>query len=362
MQFLAPAFLGDAVQNGVWRTPPIKALWRQWWRVAYAAEHGFRVGCEQDMRHAEGLLFGHADSDAASRSLVRLRLDRWDEGKLQAWQALPRIEHPEVKDRNTGRLKPVGADLYLGYGPLAFVAGQTQLNKKNAAIQAGESKKNAAIQAGESATLRLAYPEEDAELLEHALWLMDRYGTLGGRSRNGWGSFFLKPTDNVPLTGTLPLRDWQDCLDRDWPHAIGKNKQGTLIWQTTPQADWKAVMKELARIKIGLRTRFAFTTGKNAPHPEARHWLSYPVTNHSVYAWDNYKEHGDNKKQSLRLPNSLRFKLRPAQNGQVAGVIFHVPCLPPQGFRPQRNEIEPVWQQVHGFLDQQQPSLKRIPE
>ena len=34
LRFLTPAFLGNADQNGQWRTPPIKALLRQWWRVA----------------------------------------------------------------------------------------------------------------------------------------------------------------------------------------------------------------------------------------------------------------------------------------------------------------------------------------
>ncbi len=30
IQMLAPAFLGDADQKGTWRTPPFKALLREW--------------------------------------------------------------------------------------------------------------------------------------------------------------------------------------------------------------------------------------------------------------------------------------------------------------------------------------------
>lgn len=30
LRFLTPAFLGDAEQNGRWRTPSLKALLRQW--------------------------------------------------------------------------------------------------------------------------------------------------------------------------------------------------------------------------------------------------------------------------------------------------------------------------------------------
>lgn len=277
-QFTTPAFLGNAEQSGQWRTPPFKALLRQWWRVAYAAEHGF----PQDiltMRQEEGLLFGHAwlknDCDergqklAARKSLVRIRLDRWDEGKLNArkWPKLAQVSHPEVQ-------RPVASDLYLGYGPLKFANG-TAL------------KANAAIQSGESATLSLAVPDKHAPLIEQALMLMDRYGTLGGRSRNGWGSFSLTPQGDTPaLAGDTPLRTLSDALKFDWPHAIGQDGKGMLAWQTKQHADWAALMKELAIIKIRLRTQFKFPQDRPDGQIHDRHWLSYPVTTHKVGAWD----------------------------------------------------------------------------
>jgi CRISPR-associated protein Cmr1 len=172
--FQTPAFLGDAQQNGRWRTTPFKAQLRQWWRVAYAAKHGFRVSVA-DMRREEGLLFGNAWLENDFRkSLVRLRLDRWDEGKLEkaSWSNDATVRHPEVKNRQ-GALIPIGSALYQGYGPLVF-----DNQRRTTALKA-----NAAIQAGESATLSLAYPEESATLIEQALWLMHRYGAVGGRSR-----------------------------------------------------------------------------------------------------------------------------------------------------------------------------------
>ena len=337
VRFNTPAFLGNAEQSGQWRTPPIKALLRQWWRVAYAAENGFPKDIAV-MRRDEGLLFGHAwledDCDerrqkvAARKSQVRIRLDRWDEGKLKSWPSLDKVPHPEVKF-------PVGSDLYMGYGPVTLPKGA-----KQPALKA-----NAAIQSGETATLSLAAPDEHAPLIEQALMLMDRYGTLGGRSRNGWGSFSLTPQGETPaLAGEAPLRTLSDALKFDWPHAIGKDDTGMLAWKTKQHADWAALMKELAIIKISLRTQFKFTTGKNAIQTEDRHWLSYPVTNHSVQAWGN----------NARLPNSLRFKVRPAPNDpkQVVGVIFHVPCLPPPEFNPQRNVIVEMWQSEHSLLDE----------
>lgn len=350
IRFLTPAFLGDAEQNGRWRTPPFKAQLRQWWRVVWAADHGYSKLAEKlaDLRREEGLLFGNAWlEDDFRKSLVRLRLDRWDEGRLmkQQWPRDLPVTHPEVP-------RPVGSSLYLGYGPLEFRSG-TAL------------KKNAAIQAGESAVFSLAFPitHDDTELkavverkaprIERALWLMHRYGTVGGRSRNGWGSYELLSVNGTPkLEGQVPLRDWQQCLDLDWPHAIGKDDQGPLIWQTQPHKDWEALMKTLAIIKIGLRTQFLFTSGSTAPTPEDRHWLSYPVTNHSVQPWGN----------NARLPNQLRFKVRQTEDNRLVGVIFHVPHLPPLAFAPNRRTIESVWQKVYAFLDAPTQKLTRIPE
>ena len=345
MQFHCPAFLGNAEQAAQWRTPPIKALLRQWWRLAYAADHGFKVDLAA-MRSEEGLLFGNAWlQDEFCRSRVRIRLSRWEEGKLRQWPGPEAtVHHPEVGQHGAN----VGSALYLGYGPLKFQGG-TQL------------KANAAIQAGESATLSLAVPEADAPLIEHALWLMNRFGTLGGRSRNGWGSFALLP---LPLEeaspersrggwgeGKLPLRLWTDCLQFDWPHAIGANGKGALIWQTEVFSDWKALMQRLAAIKIGLRRQFPFPNAPPGPIHD-RHWLSYPVTNHRVNAWGN----------NARLPNTLRLKVRPTEDGNLVGVIFHVPHRPPPQFQPDQNAITAVWKTVHGWLDNPAQQLTRIPE
>jgi len=352
LSFTTPAFMGNAEQNAQWRTPPIKALLRQWWRVAYAADKKFAVRVDE-MRQEEGLLFGHAwlENDsferdgkqvktAARKSEIRIRLDRWDEGKLKKsdWPALSTVSHPEVP-------KPIASDLYLGYGPVTLPKGAPK----------HPLKANASIQAGESATLSIAVPEIHAPLIENALWLMNQYGTLGGRSRNGWGSFVLLPS---PLAGEglgergRAQRPWIECLQQDWPHAIGHDGQKALIWRTAAHKDWPSLMKTLAEIKIGLRTQFKFTTGRNAAAPESRHWLSYPVTNHSVSDWGN----------NARLPNTLRFKVRKTDDGMLVGVIFHVPHLPPAAFNPNLRAIETVWTQVHTFLNSSAQKLTRIPE
>ena len=74
LSFATPAFLGNEQQQAQWRTPPLKALIRQWWRVVKAPQTGFDV---DKLRAAEGGLFGAASDDGAVKShqsLVRLRL------------------------------------------------------------------------------------------------------------------------------------------------------------------------------------------------------------------------------------------------------------------------------------------------
>jgi CRISPR-associated protein Cmr1 len=341
VRFNTPAFLGNAEQAGQWRTPPFKALLRQWWRVAYAAGRHQQPDLVTEMRQEENRLFGTAtdDREGSRKSLVRLRLDRWSIGSMKSWASLGTVNHPETPF-------PVGSDLYLGYGPLTLPKGAKEPRLKA----------NAAIQTGELATLSLAFPAGEEGRLKQALSLMQLYGTLGGRSRNGWGSLRLHPNDDkVPaLADSLAssnIRNWQDCLDQDWPHAIGEDETGPLIWQTVDHGDWKALMTTLAKLKIGLRTQFLFHPGKNAKTPEARHWLSYPVTNHSVSSWD----------RNARLPNSLRFKVRQAADGKLYGLIVHLPCQPPASFKPDLRVIKDTWKKVYRFLDQKEHVLSRSP-
>ncbi len=339
--FNTPAFMGNADQSAQWRTPPIKALLRQWWRVAYVGDQTPGVTIAK-MRTVEGMLFGlAADSGCGSqKSQLRLRLNSWSDGRKTDWaheDAQP-VVHGEVG-------KPVGAQLYLGYGPLKFQQG-TAL------------KARAAIGEKEHAELRLALLDEsEASRLGTALHLLNLYGTLGGRSRNGWGSFNLTPLEGTPKFGaTLDDRfflPWRDALSKDWPHAIGRDDKGPLIWETGTQNDWKSVMRLLAEIKIGLRTQdaFKFSSSKADGRVHERHWLSYPVTHHDVFDW---------KKKGLRLPNSLRFKVRAGTDGTFRGVVFHMPCLPPPAFAPDKSAVVQVWQQVHQFLDARNGVLKRI--
>ena len=317
----APAFLGDAEQKGVWRTPPIKAMLREWWRVAAAPGVGYR---HEQLRQMEGKLFGNAwlENDF-SKSLVRMALEHWKVGTLTQHTPLSKVPHPEAE--KAGLLN------YLGYGP----------------IDKGQFKNGAALQANEANTLSLAYPDDPANKIEQALQLIDWFGTLGGRSRNGWGSLGLSgqsalTRQNATLTGVL--RPLADCLKLDWPHAIGQDNQGPLIWESGASFnDWQAAMRFLAQTKIGFRVHLGFTTGKGSSQVEGRHILAYPVTNHDVRAWGG----------QARLANQLRFKLFRDASGQLRVRIYHTPHKCPLTSGMSEAQECAVWQKIHIWLDQQ---------
>lgn len=351
VRFNTPAFLGNAEQNAQWRTPPFKALLRQWWRVACGIKDAARL------REEEGRLFGAANDErgGSQKSQLRLRLDSWAGGSLQgAWGNDPRVRHEEVGPNGMD----VGSHLYLGYGPLVYQQG-TAL------------KHNAAIQARETNTLRLAWPGRETSLAE-LMQLMHWFGTLGGRSRNGWGSLEFLPLPPgegrgegatiAPLAANHPLLrrislPLADCLRHDWPHALGQSADGRpLIWQSTQTfPTWREAMQVLARAKIGFRRQFVL----GAPGPfEQRHLLAYPVTHHNVNAWGN----------QVRLANQLRFKVASNADGRLVARLFHLPCALPRDLAqalgrnaPTPQQQAAIWQTVHGWLDNtNQSAFQRI--
>ena len=359
VRFVTPAFLGNAEQQGQWRTPPFKALLRQWWRVAAAKDYGYN---HQRLREAEGRLFGNAwIEEAFCKSKVRLRLDRWDEGKLKksVWPGKDekKLTHPEVTNKE-GKTIPVGAELYLGYGPLNY----DKIQKRTIL------KANAAIQADDHAELRLAYPG-DLTILPAIIQLIHWFGTIGGRSRNGWGSLLLEGNGLKILEGlnqsdsllnnlALPMKQ---CLDYGWPHAIGKDKAGLLIWVSkNPHDTWREAMVELAKTKIEFRTKLAFVKSKGKL--DRRHVLAYPVTNHSVNPWEKYKVAGSSGTRNGRLANQLRFKVTKNAKGKYLSLVYHMPCSIPGELL---NTLETadrtwivgqqidIWQSVHAVLDHQ---------
>ncbi len=308
IEFLTPAFLGNAEQRGQWRTPPFKALLRQWWRVARFARHGgYPCGGDQvsRMREKEGEIFGTAsgagESSESRMSRVRIRLsDRQSDGK-GAWK------EGRLTRRNWNVPKSGQPDLmlYIGYGLLK---------------SADKMSRESAINVRECKTLKIAAPDCELKDIRLTLALIDRFGTIGGRSRNGWGSIALKDvngdTANLSELPSSIIRPWKQALALEWPHAIGSDEKDALIWQTRQAyGGWQDLMKDFGRIRKGIRNIHKTPKGDD------------------------------------RVPNTIRFKARrdTEQPGKLRGIIFHVPCSrqDKRYLNPGENKLE----RIHQYLD-----------
>lgn len=355
LSFNTPAFLGDARQQAHWRTPPIKALLRQWWRVVKAKEE--EVGYDAaKLLEQENKLFGVAGEKGTSqgRSRVWLRLSEWTPGQMNEWPRLNmRVRHPEV---DGGR--EVGADLYLGYGPLVPERG-TALGRNR---DTGDVRTAIAptFDTDQAPTLLVRMPKEERPAMERAIQLMAWFGCLGSRSRNGFGSLNVFPLgsspsiDHLTRDSVLPFcRSLSECLRNDWPHAIGASDDGVpAVWKTPTRGTWQEVLRDLAHIKIQVRhTATPFQRNKEAPKAaggtlvvDRRHLLGYPVTHHGVsgplsadgkLGWvdaNGRTVRTDGRGyaiQSARLASQLRFKVARGEAGGPFGLIVHLPAALP---------------------------------
>lgn len=329
LRFLSPAFLGNAEQSAEFRTPPIKAQLRHFWRMVQAS-HG--VQNIDTLRQREHELFGSAAGTTGHKSLVRLRLNNWEAGRLSDWGGLA-TRQISVGQNN------VSAALYLGFGPLTY---EQSLKKPKLTHPP-------AIAANAHAILQLAvvpHQHETTAIVEHhrdisqALRLMHRFGTLGGRSRNGWGSYELDGLDKAALENDC-LIDWLDALDQEWPCGLGKDDRA-LLWQSRQVFDsWEGAMIELAQVRAN-----ANRAGGD------RTLLSWPVTKQSHTGWTNKD----------RLPSSLHFKVISAEDQGFRAQVTHFPCQPNDDLRKrgkvQRQALVDSWSKVHSQLDRN-PQFER---
>jgi CRISPR-associated protein Cmr1 len=317
-RFTTPAFLGNAVQDAQWRTPPFKALLRQWWRVAYAAEHGFRVDL-RSMRHEEGILFGHAwlddDSDSKHRSVparksaVRIRLQAAGTALGESWT------------RGTQKgVTPLPTDQSTSYAWFGLIKRGGDLPDRTAIRTTG-------LEANRS--LCIAFPDIYDARMSEALHLADAFGLIGSRSRGGWGS--------IALVGGAPRssnhfarfsRDWLACLNEDWAMSLAKDDR-PWIWhsiRTYPQ--WHEAMRDISLERRRVREALKTKGGTNL-----RIALGFAGKG--------------------RMPSPLRWKVVPDSSGQLRARVFAMPHrLPAQSNDSLREaELRAAWANVCASLD-----------
>lgn len=322
LSFTTPAFMGNAEQNAQWRTPPIKALLRQWWRVAYAAGNNFAVRLDE-MRKEEGLLFGHAwlENDtferdgkqvktAARKSEIRIRLAMPEGQTGNAWGA-----------GTQQGVTPLTTGLDTGYAWFGLVNRGSGTPDRNAiAIKANESRRD----------LLLAVPDDHAERIQTTLQLIHAFGQLGSRSRGGWGSFALTDLEPMPSHELKRFaQSLESCLSHDWPMSLCNDSKGLCLWESKSTfPSWDKAMRMVAQERKNARVALKSFKGR-----DLRPVLGFAAPG--------------------RMPSPLRWRVVPAASGQLAVRVFAMPTLIPEEGKQRidKAQTNDSWHEVFRVMD-----------
>ena len=324
VRFLTPAFLGDAEQNGAWRTPPFKALLRQWWRVAYVRGREPSAALVAKMRETEGRLFGNAwleanDDDRASnrktghcRSVIRMRLEAADGS--EAW----------IRGTQQG-VAPLSNGQQTSYSWFGLINRTDRITNKDLPPLTGIK----AAGAENTRMLKLAVPEDRIDEIDLTLRLINTFGQVGSRARTGWGAIHLegvKPHSADELR--IFSRDCKACLAHDWAHALGRDKDGPWVWTSPPEfKDWAAALTKVAGMRKQVRTSLKEPS-------DLRPLLGFA--------------------DASRMPSPLRWRVFRAPKGDSLGVrVFALPHKIPASAKKDNlnRHAETAWHSVIQILD-----------
>ncbi len=305
IKLVSPAFLGNAEQRGQWRTPPFKALLRQWWRIVVAPKFNDELS---EIRAREGALFGQVGNGSttnnrANRSLVRIRF-----AEDQLWS-----------NGTQNGVHPLQTSLDYSYAWFALANSRGRSDRVGIKAETSES----------SHVLHLAYPEEHYQDFDRVMHFIGHFGQIGSRCRGGWGSIDVDPLNPLLISEIESYaQPIQNCLARDWPACFARNEHGLLIWKSSATSkDWSEAMKKVAFLRRSVRTSLKSING---------------VDHRRVLGFAD---------PGGRMPSPLRWRLYPEKEG-IAFRIFAMPYQPDTacGFRLTAKQQEHAWNLIADLL------------
>ncbi len=352
IEFLTPSFLGGAKQDAELRSAPFKYLLRQWWRIVNGKLDPL------ELLKKEGELFGQVRGNDINVSKVRLHITEQD----IKFYSKPDFIYPQygiVHTEVNNRFIPVEG--YLGMGPISW-------NKE----KGRNEYKRPAIMPKSKCKMTVSFPKNETSFSK-VFYCIKGFGTIGSRSRNGWGSLDISQTEIEYKTPVI--EDFTKLMNdgRNYPHGLGKTDDGrVLVWETEGLENYIDIWKELAEIYLNVRTalpemkEFTEVVDRDKEKPEfmahrsasARHLLGYPLTHHKINdsTWgESEKNFKKPKKVEGRLSSPLRMTIKKS-NGKFVGRILHIPYSVHMKFNGDQTAI---WRIVHKFLDDQK-TLRRM--
>ncbi len=329
--FVTPAFLGGAEQRAELRAPAFKSLLRYWWRIAVAKECGYNV---ETIRGKEGQIFGSVFNQTL-RSKVTISVTEVEQLKLETESTKNWVRTIDPNDRRSGDVVS-----YLGYG--AYV-GPGKFADGRSAFTPREGGTRAVVQGTARIEIRdRGLNSEQLGELNRALILLANFGSVGNKSRNGFGSFYLADKTCEELyrdKGSaikLASRSYLETVN--WPSSIALDENNKpCIWATESDSNWLGIMREYAKIKKNLY-QFAKNRDRQPNGKAGRDMLGT---------------------HSPRFPSQLHFVVHPTSPdvSEYRGTLIHIPVS--KNEKISQNEVS-FWRDIYARLDRYQLEDSKI--
>lgn len=300
-EFVTPAFIGGHHHKLELRTPSLLGAMRWWWRTVQNPSN------KEDLLGTESLIFGgikqNGGRESASRFKIKMSAAINNDDPLREGESLKDYKCT-LNVRAKGRNIPINLLDYLAYGLVEWKEGE------------GNVLTRAAYRPGTQFMIDLSfYRGEHIEDVLFSLWCLHRFGGIGARSRNGWGSFWIRNLPKVLEQCNLNeelflerLRNSREIRKKD-PDQIPYSQFTSLAsfyFLKENQPTWYRALGKLAEIYREIRTSL-----EKSQRYDKRKYFAAPLTVNKR-----------NEADVDRRASSLILKVRPDGQGYRGGFLF----------------------------------------
>ncbi len=276
-EVVTPMFLGGANgKTAELRSASIKGMLRFWWRALYEGTN------QKDMLKEEGEIFGSTDR----KSEIKIKVNGKNINGTR--KILPRGSTFQVHGYSVSIID------YLGYGFYDYERGRGNVYNREYILPNEKFELSFEIS-------KEALSESQIDSVKKAIVMFARYGNLGSRSRNGFGSIFVKSK----AINMKPSSEFSKVPLKKWTAFSQKSK----LFVFSGKNSWEDALSE-----IGMAYRKARLSLEQKHQFKQRSYVARPldVRNESE---ESYKDRHA-KSYFLRI-NKV--------NGKYEGQILYLP-------------------------------------
>ncbi|MBP5201721.1 hypothetical protein J6253_03180 [bacterium] len=264
----------------------------------------------EELWKQESRLFGSTEKDPDSKDgksfgRSRIELKIVDKTRVRFLE-VNTVEKDDIKFGNV--LNPstgcfVEAASYLGYG----VIEMKKINTPDGRPKRIAKITRKCVQPNSRLTLSIDIPSEYKEDMIQTLYYIDLFGTIGSKSKNGFGSIAVKPIGFDFKKCAPRYENIEDVMNngKHYPNSLVLDDYGSvMIWQTGTSFDkYESAMQFLCKKYMNLKCDL-----KN-----------------EEYGWQNLFGTAGEGKDKLRLPSLLTLKVIKKSDREYIGLFIFTP-------------------------------------